>query len=266
MGKAHQQRAVLGLDRFKCSHRARPQPRTRVGPAVARGDPTEEYPPPMPGNGFRRIESAPIEGIMSRRHPRAFRASRHPVPGDEAVGELRVHQVPPVTDPEKLGALLSDEAVRIPQRGDRGPVREVIADQPRHDPSAPVGTRRMPRRENEGPTSVPWSAVHLRVPPVGRVVPARGPEGVLRVLDPPFHIYAGGVCDELERPAIGGQPIRVARGVEEVEHPIIALTDTSGIGIEVLGINASGRECLTAVLIVDEVIRHHQRPGRSRLG
>ena len=220
----------------------------------------------MPLDGLGGVEAAPVEGVVLGGLPGAGGGARHAVARDEAVGELRVDEVPPRADAKDLRALLGDEAARLPQGLGDAPVGEVLADEPGDHASPAVGPVEVAGRQHEAPVRVAGGAVDLRVAPVGGVVALGGSEGVLRVLRPGAHVGARGVGDELEGPAVGCEAGRVVGGVEEVVDPRVVLDDASGVGVEVLGVGAAGGECLPAVLVVDEVagdgeVPRHAGPG-----
>ena len=82
---------------------------------------------------------------------------------------------------EDLGALLGDEAVRVPQGLDGGPGAQVAALQAGDDAAPAVRPPRPPGRQDEGPGGRPGGPVDEGVAPVGRVVAVGGAEGVLVV-------------------------------------------------------------------------------------
>lgn len=71
------------------------------------------------------------------------------------------------------------------------------------------------------------------------------------MLDPGDQVVAGGVGDKLEWAAVGCQQVWVAGRVEEVEESLVVLDDAAGVGVEVRGAGAAGREHFAVLLVMD---------------
>ena len=219
-----------------------------------------------PRGGLGGVEAPSVNGVAGGRGPRPVGRAGHAVAGGEAVGELGVHQVPPPAHAEDLGALLGDEAVRVPQGLDGGPGAQVAALQAGDDAAPAVRPPRPPGRQDEGPGGRPGGPVDEGVAPVGRVVAVGGAEGVLGVLGPPLQVRAGGVGDQLEGAPVGGPPLGVAGRVEQVVQTRLVAHDAAGVGVEVLRPGPARGQGLAAVLVVDEVLGDGQVPRRARPG
>ena len=219
-----------------------------------------------PRGGLGGVEAPSVNGVAGGRGPRPVGRAGHAVAGGEAVGELGVHQVPPPAQAEDLGALLGDEAVRVPQGLDGGPGAQVAALQAGDDATPALGPLLPPGRQDEGPGGRAGGPVDEGVAPVGRVVARRGAEGVLGVLGPPLQVRAGGVGDQLEGTPVARPPLGIAGRVEQVVDALVVLHDAAGVGVEVLRPGPARRQGLAAVLVVDEVPRKGQVPRRARLG
>ena len=188
--------------------------------ALARGVPAEEVAAPAIGGSFSGVIGASVEGVILRRLPGALQRAAHPVVGHVALGEGGVEQVPPVADPEEVGAFVGIVQSRRPERLADLP-RLKISRRAERDAAPPAGGAMGEAGGEQHPV-----LARLLVPedvgiaPVVRLIAiSRRVKGVLRDLAPVQQVVADRVHHRLLRFSLGTE-VGVVAGIEDMELPL----------------------------------------------